>query len=111
MLDFDKMPRFKSRASDIFRMIPQWAFAFEVPEPEIIRQLGEAHAWIECNPKKAPKKNVMRFLNSWMHAAKRYGNLRVNRQVPVVRTADPEPDMSVEDLLAIRRKNFGELRH
>lgn len=91
----------------IVELIPEWAEAHEVKHDAIVNQIYIAHAWCNSNPKKAPKKNPVRFLWSWMAAAKRYGNLKS----PVPATAKqpeviPPEDMSFEEMVAIRKMNM-----
>lgn len=106
-LDFDKLPRFKSHSVQVFGLIPQWAYAHQVPDEAIINQLYIAHAWCDSNPKKAPKKQVSRFLWSWMAQAKRYGNLKVpQKNVPRAPEVIPEEDMTFEEMRAIREANM-----
>lgn len=76
MLNFDSMPLFKPHAYKIFKLIPQWAMAYGVSEKAIIKQIPIAHAWIQSNPGKGPKKQVTRFLFNWMRRAKEFGNLK-----------------------------------
>lgn len=75
MLDFEILPRFKKQSVSIFQMIPVWAKAFQVDEMAIMRQIPIAHAWADSNSKKAPKKNMIRFLFNWMTRAQKFGNL------------------------------------
>jgi hypothetical protein len=105
-LNFEKLPRFKNHAMRIWSLVPQWAHAHQVPEEAIVSQIYIAHAWADSNPKKAPKKNMTRYLDSWMKQAKRYGNLKVAPAKPVPRAPDPEGDMTVEEMREIRRQNF-----
>jgi hypothetical protein len=95
MTDFSKLPRFRKHAHRVIELVPQWAMAYQVDELAIWRQLPIAHVWCEANPDKAPKKNVIRFLNSWMRQARSFGNL------VVVQTSRPyvEPLIAPEDLL------------
>lgn len=107
-LEFDKLPRFQKDSMKIFGLIPQWAHAHQVPEPAIISQLYIAHAWCDSNPKKAPKKQVTRFLWSWMAQAKRYNNLKTpQKAIPKAPEVLPEADMTIEEMKAIRMQNMG----
>lgn len=63
----------------IVLLIDEWARAYDVPRSEIIRQLPWAHGWCVTNPKKAPKKNVVRFLFNWLRKANQMGNLKKAR--------------------------------
>jgi len=100
------LPRFKNDQFEIITRIPEWARAFQVEPREIERQIGIAHAWINNNPKKGPKKSVMRFLNNWMSIADRKQSLRRNyREAPKI--VDVEPDMTFEEMVEIRRRNMG----
>lgn len=106
-LDFEKLPRFKDQAMMVFQLIPQWAHAHQVSEEAVVSQIYTAHAWCDSNPKKAPKKYPVRFLWSWMAAAKRYGNLKTpEKQTLKVQEALPDEDMTVEEMIAIRQANM-----
>lgn len=105
-IDFEKLPRFKPFAMTIMTLVPQWADAYEVPRDAIVNQIYIAHAWADSNPKKSPKKNMPRFLFSWMASAKRYGNLRTPQKPPAPRAPEPERDMTVEEMREIRRRNM-----
>ncbi len=113
-LDFTKMPRFMKESFKVWQLIPQWCHAYQVPEDVIIAQIYIAHAWCDSNPKKAPKKLIGRFLTSWMAAAKRYGNLKMP-SVPVVppstKDANFAEDMTVDEMIAIRKANMERGRH
>ena len=109
MIEFNFLPRFKEFQFQVVCQVPVWARVFEVDPKEVERQIMVAHAWIDNNPRKAPK-NILRFLNNWMSIADRKGSLRkVGRTLPP-RAMDPEPDMSIEEMIAIRKKNFGDFR-
>lgn len=104
-IDFRILPRFREHAYRITQLVAEWAIGYEVHQDAIIRQLGVAHAWISSNPRKAPKKDVVRFLFNWMRKAKEHGNLRV----PVAsrkREPEPEPEMTYEEMVEIRRRNM-----
>jgi hypothetical protein len=95
---FRNLPKFKNDTLRIISLIPEWSRAYAVPESAIIHQLAYAHGWILTNPKKAPKKDVVRFLFNWMRAAQKHGNLRpppAKRAVPVL---EPGPELSDNDL-------------
>jgi hypothetical protein len=109
-IDFAKLPRFKHHAMTILSLVPEWAHAHQVPEDAIRSQIYTAHAWCNSNAKKAPKKNVVRFLWSWMASAKRYGNLKTPQAPASPRPPDPEGDMTVEEMRAIRRQNMPQYR-
>lgn len=106
-IDFEKLPRFKPQSMMILTLIGQWSHAFGVPEDAIIDQIYTAHAWASSNPKKAPKKNMTRFLWSWMRQAKSYGNLVVPKsKTPKRIEPDIVEDMTFEEMQEIRRRNF-----
>ncbi len=109
-LNFEKLPRFKLHAMQIVTLVPQWAEAHQVSCEAIVNQVYIAHAWAESNPKKAPKRNMPRFLFNWMSHAKRYGNLRMPAPPPVPRQPDPEVDMTPEEMQEIRRRNMPQYR-
>lgn len=105
-LNFEQLPRFKSHAMTIWSLIPEWSVAHQVPHEAIVNQIYISHAWCNSNPLKAPKKNPVRFLWSWMASAKRYGNLKTPEK-PVVKAAEkPNYDMTVEEMKAIRMRNM-----
>lgn len=106
MLNFDILSRFSNYQFQIVCQIPIWASCYKAEPEEIERQILIAHAWCENNPGKAPRKNVMRFLNNWMSLADRKSTMRRTSK-PVIRAPDPEPDMSFEEMVAIREKNMG----
>ncbi len=99
------MPKFKNSRFEILTLIPEWAHAYQVPEEAIADQLAWAHGWIASNPRKAPKRNVVRFIFNWLRKAKEYGNLRVRGRV-ATRPAEAEGDMTVDEMIAIRKRNF-----
>lgn len=106
MIDLNLFPRFKDWSFKIAEQITVWSKAFQVEPGEIERQIAIAHAWCENNKAKAPKKDIMRFLNNWMQIADRKHSLRRGTPKVEPREPDPEPDMSVEELIAIRKANF-----
>lgn len=112
MLDFNRLSRFKEFQFEILRLVPEWALAYGVSEEAILRQIPWAHGWCSSNPKKAPKSNVIRFLFNWMRKAKEMGTLRVP-EVQAVNPSEiiPPRDMTADEMMEIRRKNFGPLRH
>lgn len=75
MLDFDRMPRFKPFHFEIVTRLTEWAETFDTTPAEIERQIGLSWGWIVNNPKKGPKKNIMRYLYNWMLIAQRKGSL------------------------------------
>lgn len=105
-IDYTKLPRFKMNAFEISNLIPQWAEAYEVPVAAIIRQIPIAHAWADSNPKKAPKKNMTRFLHTWMRNAKKYGNLIAAPLDRRYHDAPLEADMTMAELKEIQRRNM-----
>lgn len=105
-LDFEKLPRFKKKTAQILPLLGEWATVHDVPLEAIIDQLYTAHAWCNANPKRAPKKDPVRFLWAWMRQAKRWGNLK--SRIPVApRPKESEPEMSYEEMVRIRRQNMG----
>lgn len=111
VLDFERLPRFKPQAMKIVSLTRQWAYAHGVPEEAVITQIYTAHAWCDSNPKRAPKKDMARFLWSWMGQAKRYGNLVVRaKEAPREPVVENEGDMTVEEMRAIRRRNMPQYR-
>jgi hypothetical protein len=107
-LDFRQMPKWMPEALEIQALIDTWARSYEVPREAIIRQIGLAYAWAQSNKKRAPKKQVTRFLNNWMRLAQKHGNLvkeHKNYEEKVV-----QEDMTFEEMQEIRRKNLGNRR-
>jgi hypothetical protein len=105
-LDFRQMPKWMSDSLLIMTSIGDWAKRFDVDEDEIRRQIGLAYGWTINNPRKAPKKNVMRYLYNWMLIAQRKGSMAKRSVKPKEKYPDPESDMSLEEMRAIRQKNF-----
>lgn len=106
MMDFSPFVRFQQVRFKIISLIPEWAQAYQVDEQAIERQIGIAHCWCNANPKKAPKKDPVRFLNNWMRLAKKMGSL-VSQ--PIDRTYKEKPaeeDLSIDEMREIRRRNF-----
>ena len=98
-------------ALEIISLIPTWARAYGVSEDAIRRQIPYAYGWCVSNPRKAPKKDVVRFLFNWMKNAKRYGNLVEEKPVPTNGAMpEPEPDMTYAEMVMIREKNFTRTR-
>ena len=105
-LDFDKLPRFKKAAFEIVGMLQVWADAFGVERAAIERQIPIAHAWCDSNARRAPKKNMVRFLFNWMTHAQRFHNL-VSKPVDNTYKENPfERDMSFEEMQEIRHRNM-----
>lgn len=100
------MPGFMPEALEIMTSIDDWAKAHQVPREAIIRQIPIAYMWTRSNKKRAPKKNIMRFLDNWFKRAKEHHNL--TSQQPVHKYVDnvPEEDMSIDEMIAIRKRNF-----
>lgn len=109
-MNFDQFPRFKHEQLTIVFMVTQWARAYGVPVEAIERQIGFAHTWCDSNKKRAPKVNVMRFLNNWMMKADSFGNLKVQQPAPRPAEAIPEGDMTIEQMIEIRQRNFPQNR-
>jgi hypothetical protein len=103
MLDFNRMPRFKANAFEIFKMIPLWAGAFEVSQESILRQIPIAHAWADSNPSRAPRKNIIRFLFNWLTKAQKYGNLSAVRSSYKEHKPREEEIMTGEDFAKMRQ--------
>lgn len=70
------MPRFKKEETRILLMISIWAACFQVEPEQIERQIPIAHEWCERNPRKAFKKDAVRFLFNWLKIADRKGSLK-----------------------------------
>lgn len=103
-MDFNLLPRFKAFQFEIITRVPEWARAYEVDPPEIERQIPIAHAWCQNNRRKAPKKDIMRFLNSWMGIAKRSGSLQSTKTNSIFKEKPPEDEtMSGDDWARMRK--------
>lgn len=107
-MNMNDLPRFKSFHFLITCQVPVWAKAFGVEENEIERQIGIAHAWADNNPKKAPKRDVMRYLQNWMQIAEREGSLRRGAKSVLYKDDAKDGDMTPEEMQEIRRRNLGE---
>lgn len=83
MINFEPLARFRDNSYKINSLISEWAKAYEVPLEAVEKQVYVAHAWCNSNPKKAPKKDPVRFLNNWMRIAKSMGSL-VSKPVDTV---------------------------
>jgi len=105
-MEFEKLPRFKEFHMEILRRIPEWAGAYEVGEEAIRRQILIAHCWCQNNKRKAPKSDILRFLNSWMGKAKTMGSLTAKALQPLYKDEAPAEDMTVDEMKAIREQNF-----
>lgn len=108
-VDFEKLPRFKAKAAEIESLIDEWAAAYDVPNDAIIRQISVAHAWCNANPKKAPKDRITRFLWNWMGKAREWGNLKSAQRPTIKPKEDDNRDMTYDEMVAIRRKNMGQI--
>lgn len=106
-LDFSLLPRFRNGQARIFSLLREWAVAYKVPEAAIEDQIRTAHAWCNANPRKAPKKDAVRFLFNWMGKANKYGNLGSSRHENY-HEPETKEDMTFEELIEIRKKNLGE---
>jgi hypothetical protein len=110
MVDFNYLPKFKSFQFEIVTQIPDWARVYQVPEAEIERQIGIAHVWWQNNPKRGPKKDIMRYLHNWMAIAERKGSLmHLTPQKAKKHLENIVEDMTVEEMKEIRKKNMGGL--
>ena len=74
-LDFHQMPKWMPEALEVMALVETWAKAYEVGREAILRHIPIAYAWCQSNPKNAPKRNVTRFLHTWMRNAKKWNNL------------------------------------
>ena len=75
VLDLGSLKRFREKRLEIFQLIPKWATVYEVDESMIMKQIEWAHVWCDANPKRAPKKDPIRFLGNWMRIARQMGTL------------------------------------
>lgn len=106
-MDFNQLPRFKKHQFEIVSLISEWAAAYEVNPAAIERQIPIAHAWANSNPKRAPKKDPVRFLYNWMRLAKQHGNLIAERRKTVRQEeVQTEPMMTQEEMDEIKRRNW-----
>ena len=104
MIDFSQAPRFKPFQFQIVTLVPEWARAFEVEPAAIERQIPIAHVWMVSNPKKAPKKDMIRFLNNWMRIAKKMGSL-VKAPPPLYQEKPPDDEvMTADDFKRMREE-------
>ena len=103
-LEMESLKRFRDFKYQITALLSEWAQAYEVSESAIERQISIAHAWCNANPKKAPKKDPVRFLHNWMRIAKKMGNLVTKRSS--YQESKSNEDMSFEEMVAIRKSNM-----
>lgn len=106
-LNFHQMPKWMPEALQIQMMIDVWARGYDVPREAVIRQIPIAYAWAQSNPKKAPRKNILRYLNTFMRKAQEFGNLKVPAPRPAALPTDLAVDMTPEEMVEIRKKNMG----
>ncbi len=96
-MDFNYLPRFKPFQFVIVTRVQDWARVYGVPSEEIERQIGIAHSWCQNNRQKAPKKDIMRFLNNWMSIASRKGSLVSKRTETIFKEKPPEDETMTGD--------------
>jgi hypothetical protein len=94
---FKNLPKFQNQWFAIWTMIDEWARSFDVPREEIVRQLSWAHGWILSNPKKAPKKDMVRFLFNWMRKAHQMGTLKKHRAPEKLHHDMPREEPATEE--------------
>jgi hypothetical protein len=105
-MNLENLPRFRDHSIKINELIPIWAQSYQVSEAAIERQILFAHGWIMSNPRRAPKRDIVRFLYNWMSKAKKMGNLVQEKKI--IPTMEKDPDMSYEEMVAIRKQNIKE---
>lgn len=110
MIDFDKLPRFRGGQFTILCLISEWAAAYEVEPAAIERQIPIAHVWCNSNPKRAPRRDPVRFLHNWMRIAKERGNLVAQEIDRRYRETIPDADMSFDEMVEIRKKNMESMK-
>lgn len=99
---FEKDMRLKLEIEDLARA---WRELY--PRLDIRKQLVSANAWCISNPKKAPKYQNARFLNSWMRLAYEYsGRIPVHKPVEHF---DPPPDLTQNELDEMHRQTVAAL--
>jgi|SRR6266403_3648353 len=108
-MDFSYLQKFKSFQFEIVTRIPDWARVYQVPEEEIERQIGIAHAWWVNNPKRGPKKDIMRYLHNFFAIAERKGSMRAYPKDRAYKEPAPAPDMTYDEMVEIRKRNMGDL--
>ena len=102
-MNFDCMPRFKAFQFEIVTRVPDWARVYQVPSDAIERQIGIAHEWARNNPKRAPKKDILRYLHNWMAIAHRSGSLLNKETHRLYKENSPEDEiMSGDDFKRMR---------
>jgi hypothetical protein len=92
-MNFEKLPRFQGESLGIVCKVPEWAdLIFKVGLEEIERQIHLAHGWADANPRKAPKKNMVRYLYNWLLIAQRKGSLlqKPRENYQEIKTVDDE---------------------
>jgi hypothetical protein len=105
-VDYYLLPRFREFQVKIAHAMQDWHVAFGVDLKEIERQVRIAHAWCDNNPRRAPKKDIPRFLNNWMQIADRKGSLKKMSAPIAPRAPEVETDMSYEEMVEIRKRNM-----
>lgn len=75
-MNFVSLPRFEKHQIKILELIPKWEMLYQCPRSTIENQIITSHVWCDANAERAPKKQVTRFLNSWMSIANRMGHLK-----------------------------------
>lgn len=79
-----------------------WKEAY--PTLNIREQLILANTWCVTNPKKAPKKNVGRFLNTWMKRAHEWSLRLPKPKIYVESIPDEDQLLTWEDICESKRK-------
>lgn len=98
---FAKNERLKLR---LYFLIIEWQTAY--PNVDIKKQLGWAHAWVSANGRRAPKKDLVRFLNTWMKRESRMTTAHVKPSAPAAYHESKPPEeeiMTAEDFAKMRQ--------
>lgn len=102
-MDFKPLPRFEKYQLKIMELIPKWEMLYQCPRSVIENQIVTSHVWCDANGDRSPKKQITRFLNSWMSIADRMGHLRgIPSQpvgVPIPRKVFVEDRPAEEDVM------------
>lgn len=93
------------------------AWRMSCPNVNIRSQLGWAHAWCVANPKKAPKKDYARFLNTWMQGEQKKSQGPIKLPAPTQEALKRQKefeegyqqDMTFAEMQEIRRKNMQQM--
>jgi hypothetical protein len=106
-LDWRNMKMWAPESIEIMALLNDWSRAYEVPIEMIERQIPIAYGWCLSNKKKAPKKNIIRFLFNWMRLAKKHGTLDISHKKMYKEDRPPEESIMTGDDFKRMRESIG----